>query len=117
MLDPWEHQHLRSRAHDGSAHVCVLCGQPIIDGRGAPTTDGFHVHIRCADAQAIQAFKKRQCYALIHAGGWGLVIGGWAAGGSHWMLAAAGGGLRSDFVGKDEGGGRKDEGARPRDED
>jgi hypothetical protein len=89
MLDPWEQQYLRSRTHDRSAHVCVLCGQPIVDGRGAPTTDGFHVHIRCADAQAVQAFARRQCYALIHVGTWGLVIWGWAAGGSHWMIGAA----------------------------
>ncbi len=87
MHNPWNLQSLLSRAQPGSALVCILCGQPIVDGRGAPTTDGRHVHIRCADAQATQAFKRRQWYALFHLGAWGLGLGSWIVGGSHWMLA------------------------------
>jgi hypothetical protein len=81
-------QNLFPRTCHGSELVCILCSRPIVDGTSAPTTDGFHVHIRCADAQAVQAFAKRQRYALIHAWGWGLVIWGWIVGGSHWILAA-----------------------------
>jgi hypothetical protein len=85
-------------AHGAQPMACILCGQPIADGPGAPTTDGYRVHIRCADAQAAQAFKRRQRYALIHAGVWGVVVGVWGLGigdwgldGIHWMFIVVAG--------------------------
>jgi hypothetical protein len=55
--------------------VCIMCGQPITDGRSAPTTDGCRVHIRCADEEAWQAFVRRQRAALAHAIAVGLGVG------------------------------------------
>jgi hypothetical protein len=63
---------------------CSLCHGPLAEGLTIPTTSGGAVHIRCAEAQASVASRRRAVRAAVSA----------LVGGGGWALSAEYGGLR-----------------------
>jgi hypothetical protein len=48
---------------------CAICNDPLdISDLGVlPTTDGYHVHLRCADREARAAARQRTIHAMVSA--------------------------------------------------